>query len=224
MTQSHPISEPKPAAPPVTPAVKSSNYRLIWLLGGLALVAVVALAAGWLLRPPALHGVLLQSPRQAQDFTLSSSTGDSLALSELRGKWVLLYFGYTYCPDICPTTLNDLALAAKTLGDERMTDAQVLLVTLDPARDTAERLATYTAAFHPDFLGMTGPVEQIDQLASQFGVYVERHEPDAAGRYLVDHSNVITVIDPDGYVRLVFPNGVTGKEMAADLAYLMRRG
>jgi cytochrome oxidase Cu insertion factor (SCO1/SenC/PrrC family) len=71
---------------------------------------------------------------------------------------------------------------------------------------------------------MTGPVEQIDQLASQFGVFVERHEPDADGRYLVDHTNAVTVIDPEGYVRLVFPNGVTGKEMAADLAYLMRRG
>jgi protein SCO1/2 len=224
MTQTHPISEQKPAAQPVTPAAKSPGHRLIWLLGGLALVALVALAAGWLLRPPALHGVLLQSPRQAQDFTLTSSTGEALALNDLRGKWVLLYFGYTYCPDVCPMTLNDLVVAAETLGEQRMADAQVILVTLDPARDTAEHLAAYTAAFHPDFLGMTGPVEQIDQLASQFGVFVERHEPDADGRYLVDHTNAVTVIDPEGYVRLVFPNGVSGEEMAADLAYLMRRG
>lgn len=178
---------------------------------------------GWWMRPREMHGVLLQSPRQADNFTLTSSTGAPLQLADLRGKFVLLYFGYTYCPDVCPTTLNDLAIMAKTLGDAKMEDVQVVLVSVDPERDTPEHLSRYLPAFHPSFLGMTGTPEQIQPIASQFGIYYQRRDTDGQGNYLVDHTSAVTVIDPDGYVRLVFPYGVSGQDMASDIEVLMRR-
>src|SRR5690606_21502673 len=102
---------------------------------------------------------------------------------------------------VCPTTLNDLANMVKTLGDQRAENVQVILVSVDPERDTPEHLAAYLPAFHPDFLGMTGTEEQIHTVASQFGIYFERHQADARGTYLVDHTSAVTVIDPNGRVR-----------------------
>jgi protein SCO1/2 len=153
-----------------------------------------------------------------------TSSGAPMRLSDFRGKFVLLYFGYTYCPDVCPTTLSDLANMARTLGAEKMEEVQVILVSVDPERDTAAHLAEYLPAFDPRFLGMTGTVEQVHEVASQFGIYFERHEADAQGAYVVDHTSAVTVIDPEGYVREVFTYGITGTDMAADIDYLMRRG
>lgn len=197
--------------------------RWIWVGAALLLVALLVLA-GWWYRVPELHGVLLQSPRQADDFTLTASTGDPLALSDLRGQFVLLYFGYTFCPDVCPTTMNDLKQMAAALGEKRMENVQVILVTVDPQRDTPEQLQLYTSAFHPDFLGMTGDLEAIQRVASQFGVFFEAQPGTPDTGYLVDHTSAVTVIDPEGYVRMIFPYGTTGEEMAADMSYLMRRG
>lgn len=191
------------------------------LLGLAGLLAVLLIAGGliWWYIPPELHGVVLQSPRQVEDFTLTASTGEPLSLSDLRGQWVMLFFGYTHCPDVCPTTLNDLTIMADELGENRMDDVQVVLVSVDPERDTVERLADYLPSFDPRFVGMTGDLEKIQDVAGRFGVFFEKHE-----NGLVDHTSAITVIDPDGYVRIVFPYGITGSEMADDLSYLMRRG
>jgi len=195
----------------------------LWTAGIFLGVALLALGAWWF-APREFHGVLLQSPRVAEDFTLTASTGEPLALSDLRGKYVLLYFGYTFCPDVCPTTLTDLKGMAQLLGPEQMKRVQVVFVTVDPERDTAEQLASYLKYFDPSFVGLTGTVDEINAVASRFGVYFERHEGSAATGYLVDHTSAITIIDAKGYVRLVFPHGTTPADMAADLAYLLRRG
>ncbi|HXF61008.1 MAG TPA: SCO family protein [Caldilineaceae bacterium] len=226
-----PVEERAPAERATTPPASAATAArrrgtgpLFWLAGASALGLLLLMLAGWWFRPPELHGVLIQSPREAQDFTLMTSTGEPMSLSDFRGRYVLLYFGYTYCPDVCPTTLNDLANMVKALGDKRAENVQVILVSVDPERDTPEHLAAYLPAFHADFLGMTGTVEQIQAVASQFGIYFEHHEADEQGNYMVDHTSAVTVIDPDGQVRMVFPYGVTGADMAADLTYLMRRG
>ena len=101
--------------------------KLMWA-GVVLLVVAVAVAAGWWNMPQELHGVALQSPRVADDFTLTASTGEPKSLTDFRGKYVVIYFGYTSCPDVCPTTMNDLKQMAGELGAERMEDVQVILV------------------------------------------------------------------------------------------------
>jgi protein SCO1/2 len=216
--QPTPLTSPAPATsrPP-------SMKRVMWA-GAVVLVLVVAALIGWWNLPPELHGIQLQSPRVADDFTLETSTGEPMSLSDFRGKYVVLFFGYTYCPDVCPTTLNDLQQMVKELGEKRAENVQIIMVSVDPERDTPEQLAQYLAFFNPNFIGMTGTVEDIQPVASQFGIYFERHEGSADTGYLVDHTAAVTVIDPEGYVRMIFTNGVKGADMASDIAYLMRRG
>lgn len=199
------------------------NRRLLPWLGVAALALLLLIGLGWWFAPRELHGVLIQSPNQADDFTLMSSTGEPMQLSDFRGQYVALFFGYTYCPDVCPTTLNDLQVMVDALGPRRAENVQVLMISVDPERDTVEQLQTYLRHFDPSFIGMTGTVEEIQPIASSFGIYFEKHEDTG----LVDHTGAVTIIDPEGYVRLIIPKGLdgpTGEEMAQDLTYLMRRG
>ncbi|MGL4650383.1 MAG: SCO family protein, partial [Caldilineaceae bacterium] len=146
-----------------------------------------------------------------------------LSLSDLRGKWTALYFGYTFCPDVCPTTLADLNVMMGELGG-RADEVQVAFVTLDPERDTPERLRAYLSAFNPAFVGMTGSTAEVDATATQFGVFHEQRQVEGASGYLVDHTSTVIVLDPEGRMRIVFPYGVKGADMAQDLIYFIRRG
>jgi protein SCO1/2 len=210
-------TQPAVAPPGALRQGRSVRYTLV-----VAVLLAIGVFLVWRFRPVELHGILLQTPRPLADFTLTASTGEPMSLSDLRGQYVLVYFGYTSCPDVCPLTLTDLAQMAKDLGAQRMQEVQVLLITVDPERDTAEQLARYLPNFDPSFLGMTGTVEEIEAVAAQFGIYLGRQEGSPAAGYLVDHTNAVSVVDPDGYLRLVFTNDVTAQEMAADLRYLMR--
>lgn len=182
---------------------------------------------GWVvlsrLRPPVFHGLVLQSPRPAADFTLTAHTGQRVNLSTFRGKLVLLFFGYTFCPDVCPMTLAKVAQALKRLGPKAR-QVQVLFISVDPDRDTPERLAAYVTFFNPTFIGMTGTPEEIAVVAARYGIYSKKEEGTKATGYLVAHTAIVTVIDPQGYVRLLFPFGISPDEMADDLASLIRRG
>lgn len=192
--------------------------------GGILLLLLIAGVLGWWFLPPQLHGIQLTSPRVAEDFTLPTSTGESMSLTDFRGKYVVLFFGYTFCPDVCPTTLSDIQQMLKEVGASRADDIQVLMVSVDPERDTPEQLATYLQYFDPTFIGMTGTVEEIQPVASQFGIFFERQPGSENTGYLVDHTSAVTVIDPEGYVRMIFTYGVSGEDMASDISYLMRRG
>ena len=217
------MTTPSPTVQPTAPAAPKSVYsRILWISVGAILALALAALLAWRLRPPELHGVVIQSPQQAADFTLMSSKGEPMSLSDFRGQYVMLYFGYTFCPDVCPTTLNDLKRMMEALGPKRAENVQVVMVSVDPERDTAEQLGSYLPYFDPSFLGMTGTVEEIQPIASQFGIFFERHEGTSAAGYLVDHTAVVTVVDSKGYVRMVFPYGTSGEDMAADMAYLMR--
>lgn len=198
--------------------------RLLIGAGAILLLLIVAGVAGWWFMPHEFHGIQLQSPRVVEDFTLPTSTGEPMSLSDFRGKYVVLFFGYTYCPDVCPMTLNDIQQMLKTLDAERAEDVQVVMVSLDPDRDTPEQLATYLEYFDPSFIGMTGTVEEIQPVADQFGIFFERQPGSDNTNYLVDHTSAVTIIDPEGHVRIIFTNGVKGADMASDLAYIMQRG
>lgn len=188
----------------------------------LGLLVLLLLGVRWL-RPPDLHGTVLQAPDLPADFTLTDQHGDPVRLSDFQGKWTLVYFGYTYCPDVCPTTLADLKTALAALG-RRADDAQVLFVSLDPERDTPERIAAYLHAFDDRFVGLTGDTAAVDAAATEFGVYYKRNPPSEGGGYTVDHTSTVILLDPEGRMRMVIPYGVSGADMAADLTWFMRRG
>lgn len=170
---------------------------LVLLLG--ALLAWMLL--GWEPTPDdaAPHRVLdLAQPPKGGDFTLTSAEG-SVSLADFRGKVVLVYFGYTWCPDICPLNLSYLTLALNELEPEERERVQVLFISVDPERDTPERLREYTAYFAPDFLGLTGTPEQLAEAAGLYGAAYRRgEEGSSAMGYSVDHSAYTYLLDPSG--------------------------
>jgi protein SCO1/2 len=198
------------------------NQRLRIGLVLLGVIMLLALGGWWALRqkPYSYHGETVEPPAPAADFTLTGPDGKTLSLSDFRGKVVALYFGYTFCPDVCPTTLAALAQAMRELGPSA-DGVQVIMVTVDPERDTPDKLNTYVTAFDPCFVGLSGTPDEIASAARPFGIVYEKHAGSTATDYLVDHTATTTVIDKEGRVRLVWPYGTPPEEFAADLDHLL---
>ena len=192
---------------------------IIVALIALAVIALAAIVVVPRLRPHVFHGQVLQS-QDPVDFSLTAHTGERVALSDFRGKHAVIYFGYTYCPDVCPTTLARLNLTL-TLLDDKADDVQVLMVSVDPERDTPEKLAPYMAAFNPTFLGLTGSEQEVLQAATPFGVYFAKNEVEGQSGYLVDHTASVMVVDPAGRVKLIWPPNTSPEFMAEDLEYMI---
>lgn len=171
------------------------------------------------LRP--FNGMVIQSQELAHDFSLTSANATEVSLSDFRGKVVVLYFGYTFCPDVCPATLSSLSKAMDILG-KKAEDVQFIMISVDPDRDTPDRLAEYVAYFNPTFIGVTGDVPQLEDIAALYGIFFNKHEGTAATGYLVDHTATLMVIDRDGYLKLVMPFGATPEEIASDLRKLLQ--
>ena len=165
--------------------------------------------------------MLMDPLAPVNDFSLTAAGGKPVRISDFRGKLVALYFGYTYCPDVCPTTLAELAAGMRDLGADAQ-QVQVIFISVDPARDTPERLADYVANFDPSFIGITGSPEEIAAVATPLGIYYQAHEGTAATGYLVDHTATVMVLDRQGRLRLLLPFGTTGAQAASDLRALMR--
>ena len=186
------------------------------------LVAAAGAAAGlWLGRDrtprplPLEHATLFAAPRPLPAFTLVDHEGREFGPDRLLGRWSILFFGFTNCPDVCPSTLATLAAARRELAD-LPPDAQpaVYLVSVDPARDTAARLGDYVRFFDPAFTGVTGTPASIEALTSALGVVVIVNAPDAAGNYSVDHSASLFLVNPAGALAGTFgaphtPDGIT---------------
>lgn len=198
-------------------------HRKYLIIAFVTLVAVVAagVAIGARLRPHVFHGQVLQS-QDPVDFTLTAHTGERVSLSDFRGRHVIIYFGYTYCPDVCPTTLARINQALTMLGD-RANEVQVMLVSVDPERDTPDKLAQYVAAFNPTFLGLTGSEQGVLQAATRFGVYFARQDVEGKSGYLVDHTAATMVVDREGRVKLVWPPNISSEFMLDDLEYMIGR-
>lgn len=167
----------------------------------------------------------------AREFDLVDHNGQRRTLADFRGKVVLLFLGYTNCPDACPTALAEMAEVVERLGPDGKR-VQGLFITTDPARDTAQRLATYVPAFHPSFLGLRGTPDEIQRIAKDFKVYFRADVPAAdahAGHgnepanYMVDHSTGILVFDRDGRARLyVGAQGRSVDAMVHDVKLLLK--
>lgn len=160
-----------------------------------------------------------------RDFHLTDHNGQSRRLADFDGKVVMLFFGFSNCPDICPTTMSDLARVVDKLGPGAA-QVQVLFVTVDPARDTPQVLQKYVTAFHPGFLGLYGDVQATAALAKEFKFHHAAHPSDAHGAYAVEHGSAVYVygIDgPNGRRRLLIGPGRTVEAMATDVALLLRQ-
>jgi protein SCO1/2 len=158
-----------------------------------------------------------------RQFTLSDHTGKQRSLTDFAGKVVVVFFGFTHCPDVCPTTLAELAVAMKKIGADG-DRVQVLMVTVDPARDTAEVLSQYVTAFDPRFLGMRGSPEEIARVAREFKVIYQRVEGTHPENYTMDHSAGTYVFDTQGRIRLYVSYGRGPEVFAHDIAQLLKQG
>lgn len=186
-----------------------------------ALVLVAALATGSGAASPAFRGGVLDPPRPAPPLALRASDGSEFRLEAQRGSVVVLFFGYTFCPDVCPLTLSEMVRVRERLGAGARR-LRVAFVTVDPERDTVERLRAYVGAFHPSFLGLTGTPEQLAAARRAFGVKAERRVvAGTAAPYLIDHSALVHVVDPEGRLRLLFPFGTSVDVMAHDIGLLL---
>ncbi len=141
--------------------------------------------------------IVFDTPRLIKDFELLDHNGETFALENLQGKWTLAFFGFTHCPDICPATLLQLSQVYKKLNDDIREETQVILVSLDPARDHGETLAQYVNHFHSDFVGVTGDFIQIKRLANNLNVAFSKVVQ--GDDYTVDHTGNIFLINPKGH-------------------------
>lgn len=145
-------------------------------------------------------------------FTLTNPDGQRTSLSDFRGKLVLLYFGYTYCPDVCPTDLLAIGQAIRSLGADG-DEVQPLFVTLDPERDTREVLEAYARSFHPRFVSLSGTEDEIRRVATSYKVFYERVTPPGVNTYLIDHSAYVFLLDREGRFITLFPPGTPHERM-----------
>ena len=152
---------------------------------------------------------------------LTDHHGKARRLEDFRGKAVVLFFGFTHCPDVCPTTLADMAQVMRQLGADA-DRVQVLFVTVDPERDTREALAQYVPAFDRRFLGLRGDLEATRRVAKEFKVYFEKRPGATPGAYSVDHSAQTYVLDPQGRLRLFVRHGRIAEDLAPDLRVLLK--
>ncbi len=186
------------------------------LLPALAFVVLLAIGAGaWLFLSrgdgAGIGGI-------GGPFTLQDGDGHPVTDRDFRGRFLLVYFGYTFCPDVCPTTLNEVANALDTLGP-KADRVQPLFITVDPQRDTPAVVRDYAASFSPRIEGLTGTPEQIAAVAREYRVYYAPQRPAGAGDgYTVDHSSILYLMDPDGRFVVPIRTDETGQAMAAEIA------
>ena len=166
------------------------------------------------------QGIDVTGSQMGGELKLLDHNGKPRTLADFRGKVVVVVFGYTQCPDVCPTTLAELSSAVKKLGPDG-TRVQVLFVTVDPRRDTAELLRQYVPAFHPDFLGLRGDAAATSQVTKDFHVYAQERAGKTSDGYTVDHSAQTFAFDREGRLRLVFGYGLAPDAMASDLRILL---
>ena len=158
-----------------------------------------------------------------KDFRLTDHHGKARTLADFRGKAVVMFFGYTQCPDVCPTTMAEMKAVMQQLGADAQR-VQVLFITLDPERDTRELLASYVPAFDAGFLGLYGDLGTTSKTAKEFRVFYQKQPGGTPGNYTVDHTAGSYVFDPQGRVRLFVRHGDGGAGLAADLRTLLKQG
>ena len=185
-------------------------------------ILLAALASACSPEAPKFRSTDVTGAEFGKELALTDHNGKPRTLADFRGKAVVVFFGYTHCPDVCPTTLADMAGVMKSLGADAER-VQVLFVTVDPERDTPEVLKQYVPAFDPRFLGLYGDLPATQRAAKEFKVFYELQPAKAPGAYTVDHSAQSFVIDPQGRLRLFVRPDRIAADLAADLKTLLKQ-
>jgi protein SCO1/2 len=199
--------------------------KRLWIGLGVALLGVLV---AWFLvlprfaskiRPHIFAGTVVQSNQKAPNTELVSADGP-VHLTDYAGQVLVVYFGYTFCPDVCPATMSKLAKVMGILGDEA-SDVQVVMVSIDPVRDTADVMKEYVTHFYPDFIGLTGDEASVNLVATLFGVTYQKVEEE--GGYTMDHTSTVLLVDREGYLKLVLPFSGTAEQIASDIDFFLSR-
>ena len=198
--------------------MKKYNLIAIGVVLGLVLVLVA-----WQIdeRNYSYQGSLIEPPVHAADFSLRDQAGNTFRLSDQKGRVVLIFFGYTHCPDVCPVTLSEYKQIKQNLGD-KAEQVSFLFVTVDPERDTMEQIQAYLPNYDPDFIGLTGTRDELEPVWSAYGVYQAKREAASAGGYLVDHTARIYLVDPMGNWKLTYPFGTEVGNIVNDIQHVLR--
>lgn len=186
------------------------------LLIGVNLLLAVLIAGVAFFWHPAPPPVPTASAPAGGDFVLEG-TGGAVALQAYRGKLVMLYFGYTFCPDVCPTSLTIWASALQQLTPQELARVQPIFVSVDPERDTLPRLAEYAAFFHPSIQPATGKLETLREIAARYGAVFARQENASAGGYVVDHTSITYLIGKDGRLVARVPHAAPPDQLLAEI-------
>ena len=186
-----------------------------------ALLLIALVLSGCGLPQPAFKNTDITGSDCCKDFHLTDHNGKPRTLADFRGKVVIMFFGYTQCPDVCPTTMAEFKDVMQQLGDDAKR-VQVLFVTLDPERDTRELLANYVPAFDPRFLGLYGDAATTAKTAKEFHVFYQKRPGPTPGTYTLDHTAGSYVFDTQGRVRLFVRYGDGGASLVSDLRALLR--
>lgn len=171
--------------------------------------------------PPVFHGAVISPPKKMPEFTLQSGSGP-VHLSDQKDHVTILFFGFTHCMDICPATMAKLQIAMEKLG-KKSNGVRVIFVSVDYKRDTPEISSKYAEKFSPEFIGLTGTQQQIDNVTKDYGIYYKLDEPDGNGDYEVEHTARIMVLDKIGQLELTWSTDQQPDEIASDLENLLKK-
>ena len=200
------------------------DKKLIWIGGGILLLIVFGIAFSILFaQPPSFRGTLYTEPfPSATEIALEKANGDTFRLSESKGKVTLLFFGYTSCPDFCPTTLAEMKQVLDGLGDD-VDKAQVVFITVDPDTDTPEKIQEYANRFHPAILGLSGTQEELQNIWTGYGIFRAETDTETSLGKIIDHTVRLYLIDLEGNLRLSYAYGTPYQDVLHDVKLLLKQ-
>ena len=157
------------------------------------------------------------------DFSLTGPEGETVSLEDFRNKVVLIYFGYTFCPDVCPITLSNLKMLMLSL-EEKAEDVQVIFISIDPERDTFQKLKDYVPYFHPTFIGLTGSEAELASVAKKYQTFYLKQKVESEAGYLMAHSDVVILVDQNGRFRGRYKSKYDLDKLTTDIRWLLEKG
>jgi len=193
-------------------------------IGSFLFLLAVGVAVFVFAKPASFRGTTFAEPYPvASEIDLTRSDGSRFRLSELRGEVVLVFFGYTSCPDVCPTTMAELRQALSELNAQDVERVKVVFVTVDPDRDSPERVQEYVDQFNPAFIGLSGSKTDLEKVWAEYGVYREIADEQSAAGYIVNHTARVSLVDQQGNLRISFSFDTPMEDIVHDLKLMLKK-